>query len=97
QTTAPLVAEPGVYLLQIQRSTLLGWVGGVNHANAGVLERKSAQVPRRIDGMVEGIAWTLGLLSPEAQDLAGAQRGQESQQKTQEDQAAAFPHCIVPD
>ncbi len=81
QAFSPHVAEPGVHLLEVHRAARLPRVGGVDDADARVLEGQAAQVARRVDGIVEGIAGSLAELGAYAQDVSQRHGGRHTEDK----------------
>ena len=73
QAFAPHVAQPGIDLLQIHRAAFQGRVGGVDDADARVLDGAAREVARRIDGVVGGAAGPLRELGAGAEGVAQVQ------------------------
>src|SRR5262249_52084837 len=96
QAPAPLVAQPRVHLLQVQRAAALRRLAGVDDADARVLDRQAGQVARRVDGVVHGVAGTFAELGGEAGDAPEEDEGCRQADDTR-NEADPLPHGVLHD
>src|SRR5437868_2987911 len=96
ETPTPLITEPGIYLLEVERSAFERGVDRVDDADAWILDRQPAQVAGHIDRVIAGIAGPFALLGTDREPVAEPCRDRNAEQETQDNQAAPFTHCVYP-